>query len=264
MSDLITNAFACTDKRACLVAFITAGFPHADSTPAMLSAIAEAGADIIEIGVPFSDPMADGPAIQRSSEVALANGMTLKKTIAATAAFRNTNTTVPLVLMGYANSFLNHPGGAAGLAQAAQQANINGLIVVDLADEDRANWKRHLAPAGVSLVNLVAPTTNESRLQQIANDAEGFLYAISLKGVTGAGNLDVENVAYNLRAVKQIATVPVVAGFGIRTPEHALQLANHADGVVIGSKLVEIAEAAADPPAEVGAFIKQMATTLAH
>ena len=259
-TNLIAAAFA--RQRPCLLVFITAGFPHADSTPAMLRAIADNGADIIELGVPFSDPMADGPAIQRSSEAALANGITLQKTIAEAAAFRAYNHTTPLALMGYTNSFLNHPGGLGGLAQSTKQAGVNGFIVVDLADTDRAAWKKELSPAGISLVSLVAPTTDDERLSHIAAAAEGFVYVISIKGVTGADALDAKAIAGQLQKTKNAAAVPVVAGFGVRTPEQARALAQHADGVVVGSRIVEIAENAADAPAAVGAFVKEMAQAL--
>lgn len=237
------SAFSRKDKKAALLAFVTAGFPRADSTPRVLSSLAAAGADILEIGVPFSDPTADGAAIQRTSEIALQNGMTLAGTLAAAAEFRAEHST-PLVLMGYSNSFLNFAGGIDRFAAAAREAGVNGVIVVDLADDERAKWKSSLAAFGVDMIHLVAPTTPEPRMREIVSDSRGFVYAISLKGVTGAAHIDADAARDYISAIRAAAQTPVAAGFGVRTPEQARALAEFADGVVIGSRLAEEMSAA--------------------
>lgn len=243
---VLADAFSRRTKKAALLAFITAGFPRAGSTPRMLHSMAAGGADILEIGVPFSDPMADGPAIQRSSEIALQNGMSAIKVLDAAAEFRAENASTPLVLMGYANSFLNFRGGIDGFAAAAKRAGINGLIVVDLADDDRAKWRAPLAAADVEMINLVAPTTSESRMRRLVSESRGFVYAVSLKGVTGASHIDAAAAREYLSAVRECASLPVAAGFGVRTAAHARALAELADGVVVGSRLAEAAESVAD------------------
>ena len=242
MNPSIAEAFARTRKRAALVAFITAGFPQRDSTVPMLRALAEAGADVVEIGVPFSDPMADGPAIQRANERALENGATLELALRQLAEFRKENDAVPVLTMGYANSF--HQFGAEGFAARAKECGASGAIIVDLADPDFARWKAALAAKGMDLVSLIAPTTPPGRLAEIAGRASGFVYFISLKGVTGSGALDVGAVAAKVGEIRRLGRAPVAVGFGVRTAEHARALADCADGLVVGSRLVEAAEAA--------------------
>lgn len=214
----------------------------------MMRAMADGGADVIEIGVPFSDPMADGPVIQRAGKRALRNGMTLRKSIDAVAEYREraNGSAPPVVLMGYANSFLNHPGGVSGFAEAAGRAGVSGLIVVDLADSARAAWRGPLNDAGIDMINLVAPTTAPERLRMLAAETQGFLYAIALKGVTGAAHLDARGTAAQLTDARRFSSAPVAAGFGVRVAADAIALAGMADGVVVGSRLVEIAEEAAD------------------
>lgn len=250
-------------KKAALIGFMTAGYPRADSTPAMLRAMSDAGADIVEVGVPFSDPMADGPAIQRSSEVALQNGMTLSKTLAAVAAYVGKEG-APVVMMGYANSFINHPGGIAGFAGAAAGAGVKGIIVVDLADDERPKWRESLNAEEVELINLIAPTTPSERLKQLSEESQGFVYAISLKGVTGAERSDISSTREYLAAARKDAKTPVAAGFGVRTPEHALEFSKLADGVVVGSRLVEAVESSKGEKAEVavGRVVKELAEAL--
>ncbi|MGI9296502.1 MAG: tryptophan synthase subunit alpha [Gammaproteobacteria bacterium] len=242
---VLAAAFSRRAKKAALLAFITAGFPRAGSTPKMLHSMVAGGADILELGVPFSDPMADGPAIQRSSEIALKNGMSPAKVLEIAAEFRAADST-PLVLMGYANSFLNFRGGIDGFAAAAERAGVNGLIVVDLADDERAKWRAPLAAAGVEMINLVAPTTPAPRMRRLAAESRGFLYAVSLKGVTGAAHIDAAAARDYLAAVRECARTPVAAGFGVRTAAHARALAEFADGIVVGSRLAEAAESAGD------------------
>lgn len=261
---LIGDAFARRTKQAALLTFITAGFPRVDSTPAMLHAMVDAGAGILEVGVPFSDPMADGPAIQRSSERALANGMTLRKTLAAVAEFRADNQQTPVVLMGYVNSFLNHRGGVGGFAAAAKAAGVNGLIAVDLADSVRAQWRQLLNGQEIELIQLIAPTTVASRMRQLAESAQGFVYAISLKGVTGAGHLDLAVAKTQLAAIRGCAKTPLAAGFGVRSTEQVRALAPFVDGVVVGSRLVEAVEAGEDQQATaaVGAVTAELVAAL--
>ena len=247
-SGALARAFAERGERALLAAFITAGFPARDDTGDALEALA-AGADIIEVGAPFSDPAADGTAIQRASERALANGMTLRLALSQIRVFRARHRT-PIVVMGYANSFLAHCRAANNradlgvLAVDLAAAGVNGIIVVDLADSDADRWRPILRAAGVDLVSLVAPTTPAARVRAIAAKAEGFLYFVSLKGVTGAGHLDIESVAPQIARVRQIAAMPVAAGFGVRAPSQARELAAQADGVVVGSRFIEVVEEA--------------------
>ena len=247
-SGALARAFAERGERALLAAFMTAGFPARDDTGDALEALA-AGADIIEVGAPFSDPAADGTAIQRASERALANGMTLRLALSQIRAFRARRRT-PIVVMGYANSFLAHCRAASGradlgvLAVDLAAAGVNGIIVVDLADSDADRWRPILRAAGVDLVSLVAPTTPAARVRAIAAKAEGFLYFVSLKGVTGAGHLNIESVAPQIARVRQIAAMPVAAGFGVRAPSQARELAAQADGVVVGSRFIEVVEEA--------------------
>ena len=247
-SGALARAFAERGERALLAAFMTAGFPGRDDTGDALEALA-AGADIIEVGAPFSDPAADGTAIQRASERALANGMTLRLALSQIRAFRARRRT-PIVVMGYANSFLAHCRAANNradlsiLAVDLAAAGVNGIIVVDLADSDADRWRPILRAAGVDLVSLVAPTTPAARVRAIAAKAEGFLYFVSLKGVTGAGHLNIESVAPQIARVRQIAAMPVAAGFGVRAPSQARELAAQADGVVVGSRFIEVVEEA--------------------
>ena len=260
----IVDAFtrARQHKKAALIGFMTAGFPYPDSTPAMLRAMSDSGADVVEVGVPFSDPMADGPAIQRSSEVALQNGMTLSKSLAAVAAY-GASEGAPAVMMGYANSFMNHPGGVGGFASAAAGSGVKGIIVVDLADDERPKWRETLNNQQVELVNLIAPTTPAERLKQLATESQGFVYAISLKGVTGAAQSDIGSTREYLAAARKHAEVPVAAGFGVRTPEHAAEFAEFADGVVVGSRLVEAVESSkGDAETAVGDAVKELAGAL--
>ena len=247
-SGALARAFAERGERALLAAFMTAGFPARDDTGDALEALA-AGADIIEVGAPFSDPAADGTAIQRASERALANGMTLRLALSQIRAFRARRRT-PIVVMGYANSFLAHcraensRSDLGVLAVDLAAAGVNGIIVVDLADSDADRWRPILRAAGVDLVSLVAPTTPAARVRAIAAKAEGFLYFVSLKGVTGAGHLNIESVAPQIARVRQIAAMPVAAGFGVRAPSQARELAAQADGVVVGSRFIEVVEEA--------------------
>jgi tryptophan synthase alpha chain len=236
------------DKKAALIPFITAGDPSLESTLPVMHALAAAGADVIELGVPFSDPMADGPVIQRSSERALAKGMSLKKVIALVAEFRKTDTTTPVVLMGYANPIeaFGINGGHHAFVNAAADAGIDGVLVVDYPPEEADDFAHALYARDLSPIFLLAPTSSSERVHAVAKLARGYVYYVSLRGVTGAGNLDVDDVARKVAAIKSIVPVPVGVGFGIRDGATARAVADVADAVVIGSALVQ---ALVDAPA---------------
>lgn len=256
----ISECLRNNSKKAALIPFITAGFPQFDSTVAMLHALADAGADVIELGVPFSDPMADGAAIQRANEVALANKISLAQVLTQVAAFRRDNTKTPLVLMGYANSFINYRGD---FPAAAAEAGVNGLIIVDLADSDRVRWREALFAKNLDLISLVAPTTAAARLEEIAAAAQGFLYFISLRGVTGARHLQPQDIAAQVQKIRAVAAVPLAVGFGVRGAEQVRALAEVADAVVVGSRLIEIAEEnPSNAPAAVAEFVRSLVQAL--
>lgn len=265
VSGRIAAAFARAgkEKRAALIPFVTAGFPFADSTAPMLNTLAENGADIIEIGAPFSDPSADGAAIQRANEKALANGATLQKTLQQAAQFRKTNDSTPLVLMGYANTFFKM--GRDSFMRQARQCGIDGLIAVDFADDEREPWREAGRAAGVDLISLVAPTTTEARQKQLAKQSRGFVYFIALKGVTGAKHISVSDIAPQIDSLKNEAGVPVAAGFGVRDSKQARELAKCADGVVVGSRLIEVIEESSGEQsalANAAAFVGELAGAL--
>ena len=233
-------------RRALLIPFVTAGFPTLESTAPLLTALADGGADIIELGIPFSDPAADGIAIQRASEIALKNGATLKFALSEIRRFRKNGGTTPLVTMGYANSFLAF--GISQFARQAQEAGVDGAIVVDLPAESSAEWREDFSAAGLDLILLVSPTTTPSRMKLIAQAASGYLYYVSLKGVTGANNLDADSVRAQISALAEISDLPIAVGFGVRDSARAKTLGKMADAVVVGSRLIELIEES--PPSE--------------
>lgn len=256
----IADAFARArgQKRAALIPFMTAGYPFVDSTAPMLVALAKGGADIIEVGVPFSDPSADGPAIARANEVALANGITLQKILCQIGAFRQTDKQTPVVLMGYANSFFRY--GREVFMKAAKQNGADGLIVVDISDDERPLWRRAGAEAGVDVISLVAPTTSNKRRMQLAAESSGFVYFIALKGITGAHHLSVDALSPAINELKSVAKTPVAAGFGIRDAAQARQLAQVADGIVVGSRLTEVIdESPKDAEVNAARFVGELA-----
>ena len=224
-----------------LIAYVCAGDPTHASTVPVMHALARAGADVIEVGVPFSDPMADGPVIQRAAERAIRNGVGLKDTIAMVAEFRKADTVTPVVLMGYANPLERM--GRAEFARAAQAAGVDGVIVVDYPPEEAVEWSAYLKGAGIDPIFLVTPTTTDARIAAIAAQAAGFLYYVSLKGITGAGHLDVAAVASRLPVIRRFTGLPVAVGFGIRDAGNAQAVAQVADAVVIGSRIIEEMEA---------------------
>ena len=201
-----------------------------------------AGADIIELGVPFSDPMADGPVIQRAAERAIARGTSLRKLLGMVAQFRQADNETPVVLMGYANPIERM--GQQAFVDAAKQAGVDGLLVVDYPPEESEDFAAMLGDARIDPIFLLAPTSSESRMKAVAEVARGYVYYVSLKGVTGAGNLDTDEVARRLDMIRRHVNIPVGVGFGIRDPESARRLSSCADAVVIGSKIIETMEAA--------------------
>lgn len=229
--------------RKALIPFITAGDPQPDATVAAMHALVAGGADIIELGVPFSDPMADGPVIQRASERALAHGMTLRRVLAMVADFRKTDAKTPVVLMGYANPV--EAMGYTEFAIAARDAGVDGVLTVDLPPEEAEECAGVLKAHGIDLIFLLAPTTSAERVAHVARLASGYVYYVSLKGVTGAANLDTANVAERLAILREHLAVPIGVGFGIRDAETAAKVARIADAVVIGSRLVQEMEAGA-------------------
>ncbi|HEX4077261.1 MAG TPA: tryptophan synthase subunit alpha [Rhizomicrobium sp.] len=229
---------------AAFVPFITAGDPDAETSLALLEKLPAAGADLIELGVPFSDPMADGPAIQASSQRALAGGMTLAKVLDLVRRFRARDTATPLVLMGYYNPI--HAFGTARFAKEAALAGVDGLITVDLPPEEDEVLRAPAAAQELDVIRLATPTTDERRLDTVLNGAGGFLYYVSIAGITGTKSYSTEDVRHAIARLKARTELPCAVGFGIRTPEQAAEIARFADGAVVGSAIVaRIGEAAA-------------------
>ena len=229
-------------RRAGLVIFVTAGDPHPDQTIEVMHALVAAGADVLELGVPFSDPMADGPVIQRASERALAQGMDLRRVLDQVRAFRQTDTTTPVVLMGYLNPI--EQMGVERFADAAAAAGVDGALTVDLPFDEEPAHAAALRSAGLDSIFLLAPTSGPERARAVAAQASGFLYYVSVRGVTGAGKVDLADVEAQVQALTQHTALPVGVGFGVRTPQAAAQIAGFADAVVVGSAVIEQIEAA--------------------
>jgi tryptophan synthase alpha chain len=230
--------------RKALIPYVTAGDPFADSTPQIMQALADGGADIIELGVPFSDPMADGPVIQKASERALSRGIGAPQVLAMVRAFRLHNQKTPVVLMGYANPVERYDQreGDGAFVRDAKAAGVDGLLVVDYPPEECEAFAARLKAAGLDLIFLLAPTSTTHRMQQVGRIASGYVYYVSLKGVTGAGHLDTAAVAEMVPRIRQHVSVPVGVGFGIRDAVTARAVSQVADAVVIGSRLIEILE----------------------
>jgi tryptophan synthase alpha chain len=230
--------------RKALIPYVTAGDPFADVTVGLMHGLAEAGADVIELGVPFSDPMADGPVIQKASERALARGIGMPQVLAMVSAFRQTNTRTPVVLMGYANPVerydLTH--GKHAFVRDAAKAGVDGVLIVDYPPEESATFAQTLKAHGLDLIFLLAPTSTEQRMADVGRLATGYVYYVSLKGVTGSGALDVASVAQTVPRIKAHMQVPVGVGFGIRDGATAKAIAAVSDAVVIGSKLIQVIE----------------------
>src|SRR6201991_710831 len=223
-----------------LIPFITAGDPDPELTVELMHALARGGADAIELGEPFSDPMADGPVIQRSPERAQARGVTLRHVLADVKRFRETNDTTPVVLMGYANPIERM--GAEAFAKAAKAAGVDGVLVVDYPPEECVNFAEQMRSAGIDPIFLLAPTSTDERIAEVGKIASGYVYYVSLKGVTGAANMDVSSIASKIPAIKSRVPLPVGVGFGIRDAQTARAVAEVSDAVVIGSRIVQLLE----------------------
>lgn len=224
-------------RRKALIPFITAGDPEPAMMVPLMHELVKAGADIIELGVPFSDPMADGPAIQRSSERALAYGVGLNDVLSMVEAFRKSNSTTPVVLMGYANPI--EAMGYEVFAERARRCGVDGVLTVDYPPEEAGEWVRHLENQQLDAIFLLSPTTPQARIEKVAQLATGYIYYVSLKGVTGSHGLDLRDVAGKLAEVRSRVSIPVGVGFGIRDRATARAVAKLADGVVVGSRIVE-------------------------
>ncbi len=223
--------------RAAMVPFVVAGDPDPDVSRAILKGLPDAGADLIELGIPFSDPMADGPAIQASSLRALKAGITLEKTLAMAADFRQADAKTPLILMGYYNPI--HAYGPELFTKAAAQAGIDAVIVVDLPPEESAVLDDNAHKAGLDVIRLTSPTSDEGRLPSIISGASGFIYHISVRGITGTKVAAQSDIEADIGRLRQHTDLPLAVGFGVREPQHASALARIADAVVVGSALVE-------------------------
>ncbi len=239
-----------TEGRKALVTYIVCGDPAPEATLPTMHELVAQGADIIELGVPFSDPMADGPVIQLAHERALAHNISLTDALAVVEEFRQTDSDTPVVLMGYANPVERM--GYQTVAQRAQAAGVDGFLTVDLPPEEAADFNAELAAVDLKNVFLLAPTTSEARAQRIIPLASGFLYYVSLKGVTGAGHLDIDSVVEKVTEIRQLTDLPLCVGFGIKDGDSARQVAAVSDGVVVGSALVGTMGALSDAsPADV-------------
>lgn len=225
-----------------LIPYVCAGDPAAEMTVPLMHALARAGADVIELGVPFSDPMADGPVIQRAAERAIRNGVGLKATLGMVARFRESDDVTPVVLMGYANPIERM--GREAFAAAAKAAGVDGVLVVDYPPEECEDFATSMRAAGIDPIFLLAPTSTDQRIEAVARHASGYLYYVSLKGITGAGHLDTASVAARLPLIRRVTDVPVGVGFGIRDGASARAVAQVADAVVIGSRIIQELETA--------------------
>ena len=225
------------EGRKALIPFITAGDPDAALTVPLMHTLVEAGADVIELGVPFSDPMADGPTIQRASERALAKGMSLRKVLQLVVEFRKTDGKTPVVLMGYANPI--EAMGQERFVAAAHEAGVDGVLVVDYPPEECVSFAATAKAGGLDPIFLLAPTSGEQRFADVARTGSGYIYYVSLKGVTGSAKLDVDEVARRIPEIRAAVGMPVGVGFGIRDAESAQRIGAVADAVVIGSRIIE-------------------------
>jgi len=243
-NDRIAAAFAraAGQGRAALIPYIAAGDPSPAATVPLMHELVRAGADVLELGVPFSDPMADGPVIQRATERAIAQGVGLADVLDMVAGFRKQDSTTPVVFMGYANPIERM--GQARFAERAAEAGVDGILAVDYPPEEIGEFAGLLAARGIAPIFLLAPTSSEARIRAVAEVARGYVYYVSLKGVTGAGHLDTADVARKLDVIRRHVSLPIGVGFGIRDADSARSIARVADAVVIGSKLIETIEQA--------------------
>lgn len=259
----LAGVFKALNGKKALIPFVTAGHPHPDLTVGIMHELVKNGADVIELGMPFSDPMADGPVIQQASEHAISLGVGIEKTIAMVKAFRSSNQNTPIVLMGYLNPV--ECMGHENFVQQAKSAGVDALLLVDSPPEESSDLLKQLKTEDLEQIFLVAPTTTESRTQMICEHASGFVYYVALKGVTGSADLDAESVNADIQKIKQHTELPVAVGFGVKDADSAVAVAQEADAVVIGSALVtalkdcDTSENAAQVVAD---FIKPIRTAL--
>lgn len=231
-------------NRTALIPYVTAGFPFANITPDLMHGMVLGGADVIELGIPFSDPMADGPVIQKAGDRALAQGIGMTQVLEMVRSFRTKNTTTPVVLMGYANPVerYDQKHGVGRFVTDAAAVGVDGVLVVDYPPEECEEFAANLKAHGMDLIFLLAPTSTDERMGQVAALASGYVYYVSLKGVTGAGNLDTDAVERMLPRIRQHVSIPVGVGFGIRDAATAKAVGKVADAVVIGSKIIQLIE----------------------
>ncbi len=247
-----------SQDRKALIPFITAGDPHPDTTVQLMHQLVQSGADIIELGVPFSDPMADGPTIQRSSERALKHHVNLNQVLGMVSEFRRKDTGTPVVLMGYANPI--EAMGYEAFAVKAKASGVDGILIVDYPPEESVEWVQQLEHHGIDAIFLLSPTTPEARIEQVAKLAKGYIYYVSLKGVTGASHLDLQDVSAMVARLRQSITIPIGVGFGIRDGATAKAVADLADAVVVGSRIIEEIEqsSSAELLVNVGNFLHSL------
>lgn len=238
----IASTFAQLQGKKALIPYITAGDPNLETTLQLMHSMVENGADILELGIPFSDPMADGAVIQRAVERALANQVSLKDVLNLVHEFRQTNQKTPVILMGYLNPV--HKMGYENFAQAAAQAGVDGVLTVDSPIETISSLQQNLQAYDIDCIFLIAPTTTEARMQEIAKLAGGFVYYVSLKGVTGSAQLNTDEVAQKLSVLRQYISLPIGVGFGISDAQSATKIAQVADAVIVGSRIVKEIEQA--------------------
>ena len=224
------------ENKKALIPFITAGDPHPDMTLDLLNALVDSGADMIELGIPFSDPMADGPVIQRASERALANNVGIKKTIDLVKQFRVKNKNTPIILMGYANPI--EAIGVDNFAKLIKEADVDGVITVDYPPEESSKFVSLLHKNEIDTIFLLSPTTENKRVKLIIQQASGFIYYVSLKGVTGSSNINIKEVTDKVNNIRKFTELPISVGFGVRDAQTAKKVSSFADAVVIGSKIV--------------------------
>lgn len=258
----IAGRFAALAKagRKALIPFVTAGDPNPEVTVPLMHAMVEAGADLIELGVPFSDPMADGPVIQAACERALVHHVSLRKVLEMVRQFRAQDRDTPVILMGYLNPV--EVMGYADFAQAAKESGVDGVLTVDLPPEEAGGFLEELKKVAIDPIFLLSPTTSDERVRRIAAVASGFLYYVSFKGVTGANRLDVGAVASKVNSIRKLTDIPVGVGFGIRDAQSAADVSAVADAVVVGSALVKRIAELAGQPAAINASVSEVLSSM--
>ncbi len=251
-------------KRKAFIPYIMAGDPNVEMAQAILEALPDAGADIIELGMPFTDPMADGKTIQAAGLRALAHPMSVEIILTMVRRFRQSHPDVPIILMGYANPVVQY--GIERFCNEAHKAGVDGLLIVDVPYEQEALFTEHTSAVDIAWIRLIAPTTKGKRLKTLVAQAEGFIYCISVAGVTGEKAISEQDIATYIREARAHTSLPVVAGFGIRTSEHARQIGGIADGIVVGSGLIDIIQQAIGqencPVQAATEYVSQLSATL--